>query len=323
MTKSKFVTSGKRTLNIESEEIKNLSDTLNINFDKACRLFMKCKGRIITLGVGKSGHIANKIAATLSSTGSPAFFINAAEALHGDLGAINPNDVILIISYSGNTEEILNILPSLKNLGCKLITITGKEDSQISKKADINLLINIKKEACSLDLAPTASTTTTLALGDAIAVALFESKGLNSDDFAKSHPGGQLGKRLVLKVEDLMTKGESLPLVRTKTLLSEVLIEISEKKLGLALIVDNKRKLIGIFTDGDLRRCINNKIDIHSTQISSVMSPKGKSVKREYLATEAIKIMENNEIYSLAVLDSSNKVCGVIRMHDFLKAGLL
>ena len=323
MRTSKFIESAKRTLQIESKEILKLSKNLNTNFDKACKLLKNCKGKIITLGVGKSGHIANKIAATLSSTGSPAFFINAAEALHGDLGGINSNDIILIFSYSGKSSEIIEILPSLKEMGCELIAITGKEDSTIAKEVKINLPLNITREACPLDLAPTASTTTALALGDAIAVALLESKGFQTKDFAKSHPGGLLGKKLTLKVKNLMHSKQDLPLVKGNTLLSRALIEISKKNLGLALIVDNKNKLIGIFTDGDLRRAINKRIDIHKTKISSVMSHNGKTIQDSMLAMEAIEIMEKNEIYSLAVLNSKNKLCGVIRMHDFLKANLI
>jgi arabinose-5-phosphate isomerase len=323
MHKSKFTKSAKKNFDIEAKEIKSLSKLLDKNFDKVCNTLKKCKGRIITLGVGKSGHIAHKISATLSSTQSPSFFINAAEALHGDLGAIDSDDVILIISYSGQSEEILNVLPRLKEIGCTLISITGKRNSEIAEKSNLTLILNIEKEACPLDLAPTASTTATLALGDAIALAIFESKGLKSNDFARSHPGGLLGKRLTLKVKDLMHLKRNLPLINKETYLSKALIEISKKNLGLALVVDAKKELIGIFTDGDLRRCINKKIDIHKTKINSVMSKKGKSIDESELAVEAMKIMESNEIYSLVVLDDSKKLSGIIRMHDLLKSGLL
>jgi len=322
MYTSKFVASARRTLEIETKEIKALSKKLDANFDKACRLIKNCKGRVITLGIGKSGHIANKISATFSSTGSPSFFINAAEAKHGDLGAISKDDVVLVLSYSGESEEITSILPNIKELGCSIISMTGNIHSTLAKASKVNLIIDINKEACPLDLAPTASTTVALSLGDALAVAIFESKKLNSQDFARSHPGGLLGKRLTLKVKDLMHLKKDLPLVKPDTLLSKALIEISKKNLGLAIIVDKKENLIGIFTDGDLRRALNKKIDIHSTKISSVMSPRGKTIQDTLLAVDAIKLMEINKIYSLVVLNKK-RICGIISMHDFLKAGLL
>ena len=313
---------GRRTIRIEAKGLDNLAKSIGREFDDVCDKLLQTKGKIITLGIGKSGHIAKKVSATLSSTGSPSNFINAAEALHGDIGGINKSDKVLIFSHSGQSKEILDLLPYLKNLGCDFFSITGSEDSMIAKNSNINIDTGISEEACPLDLAPTTSTTASLALGDAIAVALLEAKSFKADDFAKSHPGGKLGKRLILKAEDVMRKGEELPIVLPTDSLAKTLIEISSKGLGVALVIE-KSNLKGIFTDGDLRRALNKKIDLLEAPISKLMSKKAKTIRHSALATEAIKLMQKNQIYSLVVLDQKKYPKGLIRMHDLIEAGLV
>ena len=314
--------SGKRTIRIESKGLDNLAKTLSTDFNEVCEKLLSTKGKIITLGIGKSGHIAKKISATLSSTGSPSSFINAAEALHGDIGGIRKKDKVIIFSHSGQSEEIISLIPFLKSLGCEFFSITGSKDSFIAKNSTINLDTGISEEACPLDLAPTTSTTASLALGDAIAVALLEAKNFKSDDFAKSHPGGKLGKRLVMSVEDLMSQGKDLPIVSRKMTLSDVLIEISTKGLGVALVIE-KNKLVGIFTDGDLRRTLTKAKDPLNKSIDNFMTKKTKTIRNDKLAIEALEIMQNNKIYSLAVLDTKHRPIGIIRMHDLIEAGLV
>ena len=313
---------GRRTIRIEAKGLDNLAKSIGREFDDVCDKLLQTKGKIITLGIGKSGHIAKKVSATLSSTGSPSNFINAAEALHGDIGGINKSDKVLIFSHSGQSKEILDLLPYLKNLGCDFFSITGSKDSMIAKNSNINIDTGISEEACPLDLAPTTSTTASLALGDAIAVALLEAKSFKADDFAKSHPGGKLGKRLILKAEDVMRKGEELPIVLPTDSLAKTLIEISSKGLGVALVIE-KSNLKGIFTDGDLRRALNKKIDLLEAPISKLMSKKAKTIRHSALATEAIKLMQKNQIYSLVVLDQKKYPKGLIRMHDLIEAGLV
>ncbi len=314
--------SAKRTLNIEAEALTNLSNNLNYDFTKLCNYLLACKGKIITLGVGKSGHIAQKISATLASTGSPSYFIHATEAQHGDIGIISKKDSVLLISHSGESKEIVDLIPSLKKIGCKIFSFTGKMDSTIAKKTNINISTEVETEACPLDLAPTSSTTATLALGDALAIALLESREFSPKDFAKSHPGGKLGKKLTLTVKDIMHKGKGFPKVRPTALLSNALLEISKKGLGIVAVV-YKNKLEGVFTDGDLRRSVESKIDLHNTKISSVMSKKAKTIKEESLAIHAAKIMQDNQIYVLIVLNSKRSPVGVIRMHDLMLSGLV
>ena len=322
MKKINHLKSARRTLKIEAKGLEELSKSLNADFNEVCNKLMNTKGKIITLGIGKSGHIAKKISATLSSTGSPSNFINAGEALHGDVGAINKKDKVLIFSHSGQSEEIINLLPYLKSVGCEYFSITGSKTSNISKNALINLDTGISEEACPLDLAPTTSTTAALALGDAIAVALLEAKEFSTSDFAKSHPGGKLGKRLVTKVDDLMAKGKGLPIVDLKTTLSKTLIEVSSKGLGVALVIENNL-LKGIFTDGDLRRTLNEELDPLGKPISQFMTKNSKTIMHNSLAIDALNIMQNNKIYSLAVLDEIKRPIGVIRMHDLIEAGLV
>lgn len=322
MKKTNHINSAKRTLGIESKALIKLAANLDQKFSNLCEVILRSKGKIITLGVGKSGHIAQKISATLSSTGSPSYFIHATEALHGDIGVISKNDSVLILSHSGESKEIIDLIPSLKNIGCKIFSFTGPTESTIAKSTDINISTEVDKEACPLDLAPTSSTTAALALGDALAIALLESRKFSPQDFAKSHPGGKLGKKLTLKVEDIMSKGKDFPFVSPNTLLSKALVEISNKGLGMVAVVD-KKKLKGVFTDGDLRRTIGSKKDIHKTKISLVMSKNVKTIQQSSLASKAIEIMEKNNIYVLIVLDSKKIPVGVLRMHDLMQSGLV
>ena len=322
MKQNNHLKSARRTIRTEAKGLEKLAKSLNIEFNEVCDRLLRTKGKIITLGIGKSGHIAKKVSATLSSTGSSSSFINAGEALHGDVGGINKNDTVIIFSHSGQSEEVIGLIPYLKSVGCEYFSVTGSKSSFIARNSMINLDTGISEEACPLDLAPTTSTTAALALGDALAIALLEAKNFKSDDFAKSHPGGKLGKRLITTVDDLMSKGEDLPIVRKETSLSETLIEISSKGLGVALVV-NKNKLLGIFTDGDLRRTLNNEKDPLNKDIQSFMTQKSKTIQKDCLAIEALEIMQNNSIYSLAVLDKKHVPVGVIRMHDLIEAGLV
>ena len=322
MKKNNYLKSGRRTIRIESKGLEKLAKTLSADFNIVCDKLLKTKGKIITLGIGKSGHIAKKVSATLSSTGSASSFINAGEALHGDIGGINKNDAVIIFSHSGETEEIIDLIPFLKSSGCEFFSITGSRDSFIAKNSLINLDTGISEEACPLDLAPTTSTTASLALGDAIAVALLEAKNFKSDDFAKSHPGGKLGKRLITTVEDLMAKNKDLPVVTRDMTLSDTLIEISSKGLGVALVVEKKR-LVGIFTDGDLRRTLNQVKDPLNKKIENYMTKRTKTILKNKLAIEALDIMQKNKIYSIAVVDSKKVPVGIIRMHDLVEAGLV
>lgn len=322
MKKNNYLKSGRRTIRIESKGLEKLAKTLSADFNIVCDKLFKTKGKIITLGIGKSGHIAKKVSATLSSTGSASSFINAGEALHGDIGGINKNDAVIIFSHSGETEEIIDLIPFLRSSGCEFFSITGSRDSFIAKNSLINLDTGISEEACPLDLAPTTSTTASLALGDAIAVALLEAKNFKSDDFAKSHPGGKLGKRLITTVEDLMAKNKDLPVVSRDMTLSDTLIEISSKGLGVALVVEKKR-LVGIFTDGDLRRTLNQVKDPLNKKIENYMTKRTKTILKNKLAIDALDIMQKNKIYSIAVVDSKKVPVGIIRMHDLVEAGLV
>ena len=322
MKKPNHIKSALRTLDIESRALTKLAANLDSNFSKLCDAILSSKGKIITMGVGKSGHIAQKISATLSSTGSPSYFIHATEALHGDIGVISKNDCVLIFSHSGESDEIIDSIKPLKNIGCKIFSFTGPTESTIAKSTDINISTEVDKEACPLDLAPTSSTTAALALGDALAIALLESKDFSPEDFAKSHPGGKLGKKLTLKVMDIMSGGKEFPVVNPNTLLSRALVEISNKGLGIVAVVE-KKELKGVFTDGDLRRTIESKKDIHKTEISLVMSKNVKTIEQSCLASKAIEIMEKNQIYVLIVLDSNKVPVGVLRMHDLMQSGLV
>ena len=321
MKKFNYISSAKRTIKIESESICSIANQLDNSFIKLCETVLNSKGKFVVMGVGKSGHIARKISATLSSTGTTSIFIHPTEAAHGDMGMINKKDIVLLISNSGETDEIINIIPSLKRHAKKIASLTSNNKSSISRSADIKIQIKSKKEACPLDLAPTSSTTNALVFGDALAVALLEAKGFTKNDFASSHPAGKLGKKLITKVSDIMHKGNSVPKVKPETILDNALIEITKKNLGITLVT-NKTKIVGIFTDGDLRRCINNKIDIHKTQIKEVMTKDFKTISSDSLAVDAAEMMEKNKIFTLVVMDK-RKYVGVISMHDLIEARIL
>lgn len=318
-----YIESAKRTIEIEQKAISALSDRIDQSFADACELMKACKGRVIVTGMGKSGHIANKIAATLASTGTPSFFVHPGEASHGDLGMITGNDVVLAISNSGNTAEITTILPLIKRMGAPLISMTGNKTSTLATQANIHLDISIKEEACPLGLAPTSSTTATLVMGDALAVALLESKGFSEADFAFSHPGGSLGRRLLLTVREIMHTGDRIPIIKDDTLLSDGLLEISEKGFGMTAVVNAENKLIGLFTDGDLRRAFDAKIDMLTTTIDKVMTTNCKTIHADILAAEALTIMEKNKITGLLVTAEDNTAIGIIHMHDLIHAGVI
>ena len=321
MNKYNYIASAKRTLKIEFNSISQIASQLDKSFITLCDKVIKCDGKFIIMGVGKSGHIAQKISATLSSTGTPSIFIHPTEAAHGDMGLIDKKDIVLLISNSGETDEIINILPSLKRHSKEIASLTSNNKSSIAKSADIKIQLKSKKEACPLNLAPTSSTTNALVFGDALAIALLEAKGFTQKDFASSHPAGKLGKKLITQVEDLMHKGNAVPKVSADTILDKALLEITKKNLGITLIVE-KTRLVGIFTDGDLRRCINKKVDIQNTKIKDVMTKKFKTINSDALAIDAANIMEDNKIFTLVVIDK-NKHIGVISMHDLIEARIL
>jgi arabinose-5-phosphate isomerase len=318
-----FLTSAKRTIEIEAKAVNNLLTLLDHNFESSCQAMLDCQGRVIVTGMGKSGHIGNKIAATLASTGTPAFFVHPAEASHGDMGMITDKDIVLALSNSGEAAEIKAILPLIKRMGIKLISITSKPDSTLAGLADFNLNTGVDIEACPLNLAPTSSTTAQLAMGDALALAILEAKGFNAQDFAFSHPGGSLGRKLLLKVEDVMHRGESIPKVLSNTLLMNALMEVSQKRLGMTTIIDENGTLLGIFTDGDLRRALDSDIDLKSATIDAVMTTNVTLVSADLLAAEALLIMQNKCIGQLVITDSLNQPIGALNMQDMLSAGVL
>lgn len=310
-------------IHTEAQAIIALTHQINDQFVNACRIMLSCKGRIVVTGMGKSGHIAGKIAATLASTGTPAFFVHPGEASHGDLGMITRQDVVLALSNSGETSEILTILPIIKRLGVPLIALTGNPNSTLAKFATININVAVAQEACPLGLAPTSSTTAALVMGDALAVSLLETKGFSRDDFALSHPGGSLGKRLLLKVEDLMHSGSDVPVVSENALVSNALLEMTKKKLGMTAIVNENKQVVGIFTDGDLRRMLEKNLDIHISIIQEVMTRSCKVVNQSILAAEAMQIMETMKINSLLIVDDENRLLGALNMHDLIRAGIV
>ena len=326
MTKEKntfdYIDVANRVLDIESAAIKDLKGTLNKSFVEACEACGNCKGKIIVMGLGKSGHIADKIAATFASTGTPAFFIHPSEAIHGDLGMIDKEDIVLILSYSGETEEIVSLIPIIKNMGITIIALTGNKKSKLSNEATINLNVEVKEEACPMNLAPTASTTAALAMGDAIAVALLEKKGFTKEDFAKSHPGGVLGKKLLLSLGDIMHEGDEIPIVYETDKLASGLIEMSEKALGMTAVLNNDNDLVGIFTDGDLRRTLENKVDIQSTYMKKVMKKDPYTMSAETLAYNAVAIIQGMKITSLLIV-KDKKVIGALNIHDLFRAGVM
>ncbi|PCH84068.1 MAG: D-arabinose 5-phosphate isomerase [Piscirickettsiaceae bacterium] len=306
----------------EAEAVANLIHSIDERFIKACQLMLACEGKVIVIGMGKSGHIGNKIAATLASTGTPAFFVHPGEASHGDLGMITSKDIALALSNSGETGEVLTILPIIKRLGVPLISITGNPSSTLAKQSDAHLDASTHREACPLGLAPTSSTTAALVMGDALAIALLEARGFTEEDFALSHPGGTLGRRLLLHVSDIMHKGDDIPTVLDTDLIGTALLEMTEKKLGMTAILNANAEFVGIFTDGDLRRMLENNIDIHSTVISDVMTAGGTTITADKLAVEAIQTMQDKQINALLVTDQHNKLVGALNMHDLLNAGL-
>lgn len=322
-TDQDFRTSALRAIRIETKAIEALESRIDEGFTRACEVIMQCKGRVVVTGMGKSGHIGNKIAATLASTGTPAFFVHPGEASHGDLGMITSQDVVIAISNSGNTSEVVTILPLIKRMGAPLISMTGNHDSVLSREAVANLDVSVEAEACPLGLAPTSSTTATLVMGDALAVALLEARGFSAEDFAFSHPGGTLGRRLLLHVSDIMHTGDRIPVVSEGTTLSGALLEISRKGLGMTTVVDAKGQLTGVFTDGDLRRTLDKSVDIHNTVIEQVMTRNGKTIAADQLAAEALKIMEDMKINALPVTGDNGELVGAINMHDLLRAGVI
>jgi len=324
MKDKNFINSALNVIKIESKAVMDLSNQIKSDFDNLCTKILDTKGKLILMGIGKSGHIAQKISATLSSTGTSSFFIHPTEAAHGDLGMISKQDAILILSNSGETKEIIEILPALKRSTTNIFTLTNNNQSTIGKAGKINLVISADEEACPLDLAPTSSTTITLVFGDALAIALLEARGFSKDDFAKSHPAGQLGKKLTTLVQDLAVMNEKAPIVDQATSLKDALMVVTEKKLGVTLI-SNDKKVIGIFTDGDLRRCLNKEVDLNKTPIKNVMTSNFKSIKSNALAIDAAEIMEKNKIFSLVVNASTDKgdSIGLITMHQLLEAGII
>jgi len=314
---------GLAVIDAEIEAIKALRNRLGNDFTSACHAMLDCKGRIIVIGMGKSGHIGGKIASTLASTGSPAFFVHPGEAAHGDFGMITADDVIVAISNSGETDEIITLLPLIKRLGIPLIALCGKQHSALGQAASSYLDISVEIEACPLNLAPTSSTTVTLVVGDALAVALLDARGFTEKDFAHSHPAGRLGRRLLLHITDVMHSGDAIPVVDTSVTLSAALLEMTAKGLGMTAIVDDQHKLCGIFTDGDLRRTLDDSIDIHNTQIADCMTREFTSVSGDILAEEALLTMQEKEINGLIVVDENNTLIGVLNMHDLLRAGVV
>jgi arabinose-5-phosphate isomerase len=310
-------------LDIESRAVSNLKSRLNDNFVAACELCLAIEGRVVVTGMGKSGHISNKIAATLASTGTPAFFMHPAEASHGDLGMITPQDLLLAVSLSGETAEVLTILPVVKRIGARLLSLTGNPRSTLARAADVHLDISVTEEACPLNLAPTASTTATLAMGDALAVALLKSRGFTAEDFARSHPSGSLGKRLLLRVSDVMRSGARVPAVSPNVTLRDALLEMTDKGLGMTAIIDEDRKILGIYTDGDLRRTLDGGADIRVARIRDVMHTGCKTTSADMLAAEALHLLEENKITSLLVADDDNTLIGALNIHDLFREGLM
>jgi len=320
----KLKTMGAAVLETEAEAVRSLLARIDEDFVRACEYMLDCRGRIVVLGMGKSGHIGGKIAATLASTGTPAFFVHPGEASHGDLGMITAQDVVLALSNSGETDEILTIVPLIKRLDVPLIALTGNPGSRLAQRASVHIDVTVPKEACPLGLAPTASTTATLAMGDALAIALLEARGFTADDFARTHPGGRLGRRLLIRIDDLMHKGESIPRVAEAATLSEALAEMSRKGMGMTTIVDKAGRLVGIFTDGDLRRLLDHgPIDVQQVSLAEVATRNCMTIGPDRLAAEALQMMEARRINALPVVDTTGRLVGALNMHDLLNAGVV
>lgn len=318
-----FIATAQQVLDIEVKAISGLKNGLDQNFESACQLMLHCQGRVVVTGMGKSGHIANKIAATLASTGTPSFYVHPGEASHGDLGMFTKDDLVLALSNSGETGEVVTLLPVLKRIGCKIISMTGNANSQLANNSDVHINAKVEEEACPLGLAPTASTTASLALGDAIAVALLEARGFTEEDFALSHPGGSLGRKLLLTNKDIMNSGDRLPLVPVTATLKQAIIEISEKGLGMTGIVDSNNTLIGIFTDGDLRRWLDHDVLDTELNITELMTANSVCSQPNRLAAETLKLMEEKRINSLFIVNEQQQPIGALNMHDLLKAGVI
>ncbi len=316
----KLLELGRAVLQTEADAIQALMPRLDQAFVQACEFILNCSGRTVVIGMGKSGHIGGKIAATLASTGTPAFFVHPGEASHGDLGMITSSDVVIALSNSGETEEVITLLPLIKRLGVPLIALTGAGESTLAQEATVAIHVGVDKEACPLGLAPTASTTAALAMGDALAIALLEARGFDADDFALSHPGGSLGRRLLLHVADIMHTGDAIPVVQTDTKLSAALVEMSAKGLGTTAVVDRHNHIAGIFTDGDLRRTLDKQVDILTTPVSAVISGNCKTITPDKLAAEALALMEQHKINALLVVNEANDLVGILNMHDLLRA---
>lgn len=321
VTDTSLASSGRRVIEIESQALDALAARIDGTFSEACRLILASKGRVVATGMGKSGHIARKIAATLASTGTPAFYVHPGEAGHGDLGMITDADVVLALSYSGESDEVLTLLPVLKRQGNAVIAMTGKPQSTLAREADIHLDVSVPAEACPLALAPTSSTTATLAMGDALAVALLEARGFTADDFARSHPAGSLGRRLLLHITDVMHAGDDVPCIGEDATLSEALVEMSRKRLGMTAVIDSQERLVGLFTDGDLRRTLDNaEVDVRTAKIADLMTRDPKTIAADQLAAEAARLMETYKISGLIVVDDAHRPVGALNIHDLLRA---
>ncbi|MDB2704981.1 KpsF/GutQ family sugar-phosphate isomerase [Pseudomonadota bacterium] len=314
---------GLAVINTELEGISALKNRIDDSFVRACQYLLDCDGRIVVIGMGKSGHIGGKIAATLASTGSPAFFVHPGEASHGDLGMITDKDVVIALSNSGETGEILTILPIIKRLGVPLIALTGKPNSALAKSANVHIDVSVEKEACPLGLAPTSSTTTALVMGDALAIALLESRGFTAEDFALSHPGGNLGRRLLLHVSDIMHTGDSVPRVNENDLIAAALVEMTAKGLGMTAVMDKNDLIVGIFTDGDLRRVLAQTLDVHTTKLADFMTKDCKTGHAEMLAAEVLELMQRHKINAVLITNNDQQLIGAINMHDLLRAGVV
>lgn len=317
-----FCLLGLAVIETEAKAVFELTQRLDERFNQACEFILKIKGRVIVTGLGKSGHIANKIAATFASTGTPAFFLHPSEACHGDLGMVTPQDLVLAISYSGFTEEILTLIPLIKRLNVPLLSFTGNKHSPLAAESSISFDLSVEKEACPLGLAPTTSTTVALVMGDALAIALLQARGFDSHDFALSHPSGSLGKRILLRAIDLAHTGEALPKIENSATIKDALVEVTSKKLGMTCVIDKSGKLVGVFTDGDIRRALTREYNIHTTLLEEVMSKHCKTIGPLTLAAEALRIMQDSKITSLVIVDENNFPQGVIHMHDIIQAGI-
>lgn len=320
---SRAITLAREVLNIEAAAIQAMIGRLDQTFSTAVDLLFHCRGRVVVSGMGKSGHVARKIASTLASTGTPAFFVHPAEASHGDLGMITKDDVVIALSNSGESPELLTIVPILKRSGAKLVAMTGNPQSSLAREADVHLDTSVEKEACPLNLAPTASTTATLALGDALAIALLDARGFGPDDFARSHPGGALGKRLLVHVSDVMRSGDMLPHVNDSARVQEAMLEITKKGMGMTAILNAQQRVVGVYTDGDLRRSLDRGIDIRTTPVAEVMTPSPRTIAPGKLAAEAVHMMQEAKVYALLVTDESGALVGAVNMHDLMRAGVV